>query len=133
MKWSPAERRLQGRKNLGLAQGEGNHRVGVLCALKSHRHGRPLNLSSGTCGSSFAGLRLVSCWPGPHLLETLADAIGCVCVWGMFSTGSSAGEKRTALWLVALRGLTILEKGKKRGELGWNERQEERKRGRDQG
>jgi hypothetical protein len=50
----------------------------------------------------------------------------------MFSTGSSAGEKRTALWLVALRGLTILEKGKKRGELGWNERQEERKRGREE-
>lgn len=55
-------------------------------------------------------------------------AIGRVCLWGMFSTGLSAEEKRTAIWLVALRGWMIPEK---ESRAKGNER--ERKRGRERG
>jgi hypothetical protein len=47
------------------------------------------------------------------MLETLVAAIGCVRLRGMFSTGWSAEEKRTAIWLVALRDVDDPWEGKK--------------------
>lgn len=75
---------------MGLAQVEGETLSWSLCALKSHRHGRPLDSTGGTTRVVNSGLRLVCCRPGPLLLESLVVAIGCVCVWGILSTRDEA-------------------------------------------
>jgi hypothetical protein len=118
--WNGArQRRLQGRKNMGLAPVVSQSSF----VLKSHRHRGPLNLTGGTCGSPllasgwYVAGPVRSCWR----LSWLRLA---VCVFGACSPPAGV-QRRSGLRFGWLPYGTLTIPGKGRRAKG-NERERER-------